>query len=178
MTTRPSPKIEGISDILPQRRPVLDTMLAPKSVALIGASETPGSVGRILMQNLTVDAFQGEVFPVNPKRDVVLGVPAYPNIKKVPGPVDLAVISTPAATVPGVITECIEAGIKGAIIISAGFKEIGAQGAELEKQILERARSAKMRIIGPNCLGVMIPYVGLNATFAKPLARPGSVGFI
>src|ERR1019366_3978669 len=97
---------------------------------------------------------------------------------KVPGPVELAVISTPAATVPGVITECIEAGIKGAIIISAGFKEIGAQGAELEKQILERARSAKMRIIGPNCLGVMIPYVGLNATFAKPLARPGSVGFI
>src|ERR1039458_4657079 len=178
MTTRLSRKTESAHDIVWQRRPVLDVMLAPKSVALIGATESPGSVGRTLMENLMDEAFQGDVYPVNPKRASILGVPAYPSIGKVPGPVDLAVISTPAATVPGVITECIEAGIKGAIIISAGFKEIGAQGAELEKQILERARSAKMRIIGPNCLGVMIPYVGLNATFAKPLARPGSVGFI
>jgi acetyltransferase len=178
MTTRLAPKTESAYDIVWQRRPVLEVMLAPKSVALIGATESPGSVGRTLMENLMDEAFQGDVYPVNPKRASILGVPAYPSIGKVPGPVDLAVISTPAATVPGVITECIEAGIKGAIIISAGFKEIGAQGAELEKQILERARSAKMRIIGPNCLGVMIPYVGLNATFAKPLARPGSVGFI
>jgi len=178
MTTRLAPKTESAYDIVWQRRPVLDVMLAPKSVALIGATESPGSVGRTLMENLMDKAFQGDVYPVNPKRASILGVPAYPSIGKVPGPVDLAVISTPAATVPGVITECIEAGIKGAIVISAGFKEIGAQGAELEKQILERARSAKMRIIGPNCLGVMIPYVGLNATFAKPLARPGSVGFI
>jgi len=176
-TLRP-PKIEDAYDILGQRRPVLDTMLAPKTVALIGATESIGSVGRTLMENLKDEAFQGTVYPVNPKRPAILGVPAYASIGKVPGPVDLAVICTPANTVPGIITECIEAGIKGAIIISAGFKEIGAEGVELERQILERARRAKMRIIGPNCLGAMIPRVGLNATFAKPLARPGSVGFI
>jgi acetyltransferase len=153
-------------------------MLAPKSVALIGATESPGSVGRTLMENLKNESFQGDVYPVNPKRACVLGVPTYPSIGEVPGPVDLAVICTPAATVPGVVSECIEAGVKGALIISAGFKEIGAKGAELEKQILAEARSARMRIIGPNCLGAMIPHIGLNATFAKPLARPGSVGFI
>jgi len=153
-------------------------MLAPKSVALIGATESPGSVGRTLLENLKDEAFQGDVYPVNPKRLRVLGTPAFPKIGDVPGPVDLAVICTPATTVPGVIEECIEAGVKGAIIISAGFKEIGAQGAALEQQILERARRAKMRIIGPNCLGAMVPRVGLNATFAKPMARPGSVGFI
>ncbi|MCE0521805.1 MAG: bifunctional acetate--CoA ligase family protein/GNAT family N-acetyltransferase [Methylacidiphilales bacterium] len=178
MTTPTSNKTESTHDIVWQRRPVLDVMLSPRTVALIGATESPGSVGRTLMENLKDKAFQGEVFPVNPKRATILGVPAYPSIGKVPGPVDLAVIVTPAATVPGVVTECIDAGIKGAIIISAGFKEIGAQGAELERQILERARRAKMRIIGPNCLGSMIPRIGLNATFAKPLARPGSVGFI
>lgn len=177
MTTLPQ-KLESTYDILGHRRPVLHTMLAPQSVALIGATESPGSVGRTLMENLKDEAFQGDVYPVNPKRASILGVPAYSSIGKVPGPVDLAVICTPAATVPGVVGECIEAGIKGAIIISAGFKEIGAQGAELERQILERARSAKMRIIGPNCLGAMIPRVGLNATFAQPMARPGSVGFI
>ncbi|MCE0483185.1 MAG: acetate--CoA ligase family protein [Methylacidiphilales bacterium] len=164
--------------MLGQRRPVLDTMLAPNSVALIGATENLGSVGRTMMENLMDEAFHGTVYPVNPKRSAILGVPTYPSIGKVPGPVDLAVICTPAKTVPGVVTECIEAGIKGAIIISAGFKEIGAEGAELERQVLERARRAKMRIIGPNCLGAMIPTVGLNATFAKPMARPGSVGFI
>ena len=178
MTTRLSPKTESTYDIAWERRPVLDTMLAPKSVALIGATESTGSVGRTLMENLKDEAFQGDVYPVNPKRSSILGVPAFARIADVPGPVDLAVICTPASTVPGVITECIDAGIKGAIIISAGFKEIGAEGAALERQILERARQAKMRIIGPNCLGAMIPRVGLNATFAKPLARPGSVGFI
>jgi acetyltransferase len=177
-TPSSSSNIENAYDVLGQRRPVLDTMLAPKSVALIGATEATGSVGRTLMENLRDEVFQGKVYPVNPKRPTVLGVPAYPNIAQVPKPVDLAVICTPAKTVPGVITECIEAGIKGAIIISAGFKEIGAEGAELERQILERARRAKMRIIGPNCLGAMIPRVGLNATFAKPMARAGSVGFI
>jgi len=178
MTTPTPSKTESAYDITWQTRPVLDTMLAARTVALIGATESPGSVGRTMMENLTNEAFKGAVFPVNPKRESILGVKAYPSIAKVPGPVDLAIICTPAASVPGLITECIEAGIRGAIIISAGFKEIGEKGVELERQILERARSAKMRIIGPNCLGAMIPRVGLNATFAKPLARPGSVGFI
>ncbi len=93
-----------------------------------------------------------------------------------PEDVDLAVIATPAATVPGIVAECAAAGVKGAVIISAGFKECGPAGAELEKQILERR--GKMRIIGPNCVGVMLPHIGLNATFAKPLALPGNIGFI
>ena len=176
-TQRPS-KIENAYDILGQRRPVLDTMLDPKTVAVIGASESAESVGRILMENLRDEAFKGTVYPVNPKRPSILGVPAFTSVGKIPVPVDLAIVCTPAKSVPGIITECIEAGIKGAIIISAGFKEIGAEGEELERQILERARRAKMRIIGPNCLGAMIPSVGLNATFAKPMALSGNVGFI
>ena len=168
MTNSTSNNTENVSDILWQRRPALDTMLAPKSVALIGATDKEGSVGRTLMENLTDKAFQGKLYPVNPKRDAVMGVPAYPSIGKIPEPVDLAIICTPAASVPRVISDCAEAGIKGAIIISAGFKEIGAEGVELERQVLERARQAKMRIIGPNCLGVMMPGAALNAGCSSP----------
>ena len=149
-------------------------MLAPKSVVLIGASEKPGSVGRALMENL--QSFGGRVFVVNPNHASVLGHRSFPSIRSLPEPVDLAVIATPAATVPGTVAECAAAGIKGAIIISAGFKECGPAGAELEKQVL--AQRGQMRIIGPNCVGVMLPHIGLNATFAKPLALPGNIGFI
>ena len=107
---------------------------------------------------------------------MVLGQKTFPTIKDVPGDVDLAVIATPAATVPGIVAECAAADVKGAVIISAGFKECGPAGAEFEKQILEQR--GKMRIIGPNCVGVMLPHIGLNATFAKPLALPGNIGFI
>jgi acetyltransferase len=156
----------------------LDTIFAPKSIAVIGATERAGSVGRTLLWNLISHPFGGTVFPVNPKRASVLGIKAYPNLAALPERVDLAVIATPAPTVPGIITECVEAGIKGAIIISAGFKESGAAGAELEQQVRERALQGKLRIIGPNCLGVMSPLTGLNATFASTMARPGHVGFI
>src|SRR5262249_24455036 len=122
--------------------------------------------------------FEGTVFPVNPKRPTVLGEKAWPNIGAVPGPIDLAVIVTPAATVPGVVRECAQAGVRGVIIISAGFKETGPAGVELEKQILAEAQRANIRIVGPNCLGIMRPHIGLNATFAAGIARPGSVGFI
>jgi acetyltransferase len=108
----------------------------------------------------------------------LLGIKAYPNLAALPEQVDLAAIATPAATVPGIIAECVEAGVKGAIILSAGFKESGPEGAALEQRILEQARRGQLRIIGPNCLGVMSPLTGLNATFASTMARPGSVGFI
>ena len=160
------------------RRHPLDFIFAPRNVAVIGASESEGSVGRTILWNLISNPFGGTVFPVNPKRSSVLGIHAYPKIADVPGQVDLAVVVTPALSVPGVIEECVQAGVKGAIIISAGFKEIGKAGAQLEEKILRRARSAKMRIVGPNCLGVMSPITGLNATFAKGMARPGNVGFI
>jgi acetyltransferase len=156
----------------------LDAILAPKSIAVIGASEKAGSVGRTLLWNLISNPFGGTVFPVNPKRASVLGLKAYPNLAALPARVDLAVIATPAPTVPDIITECVEAGVKGAIIISAGFKESGAAGVELEEQVRARARQGKLRIIGPNCLGVMSPLTGLNATFASTIARPGHVGFI
>ena len=150
----------------------------PKSVAVIGATEAEGSVGRTLMDNLKAGNFGGEIIPVNLKRARVLGIPAVPKVGKVDHPIDLAVIVTPAATVPGIIGECVDAGAKGAIIISAGFRECGAEGIKLEKQVLAQARRGRMRIIGPNCLGVMRPHAGLNATFAASMALPGSVGFI
>jgi acetyltransferase len=156
----------------------LNAIFEPKSIAVIGATEKPGSVGRTLLWNLISNPFGGTVFPVNAKRSSVLGIKAYPNLAALPQPVDLAVIVTPAPTVPGIISECVASGVKGAIIISAGFKEIGPEGARMEQQILEEARRGKLRIIGPNCLGVMSPLTGLNATFAGAMARPGNVGFI
>ncbi len=160
------------------RRHPLDAIFAPKNVAVIGATERPNSVGRTLLWNLISHPFGGAVFPINPKRSNVLGIRSYPTIADTPDQVDLAVIVTPARTVPDVIEECVQAGVKGAIVISAGFKEIGEEGVRLEQEILQKARQAKMRIIGPNCLGVMSPITGINATFAKGMALPGNVGFL
>ncbi len=165
-------------DVLRYERQTLDAIFKPKNVALIGATDRIGSVGRTILSNLIASPFGGAVFPVNPKRDNVLGIKAYPSISAVPDPVDLVIIVTPAPTVPGIIRECVDVGIPGAIIISAGFKEIGPAGIELERQILAEARRGKMQIIGPNCLGVMSPLSGLNATFATKMAKPGNVGFI
>jgi acetyltransferase len=161
----------------PRQQP-LEVFFSPKTVALIGATENANTVGRTLMWNLVTSPFGGTVYPVNPKRPSVLGVKAYPSVSAIPEQVDLAVVVTPPPSIPGIIRECGEAGVRGAIVISAGFKEIGPEGAALERQVLEEARAAGIRIIGPNCLGVMSPLSGLNATFATTIARPGSVGFI
>jgi acetyltransferase len=174
-----SDKLEAAHDILHQtRQRPLDPIFSPKSVAVIGATENPGSVGRTILENLIKGGFAGMIYPVNPKRDTVLGVKAYPSIKAVPAKPDLAVIITPPPTVPGIVHDCVEMGVRGAIIISAGFKEIGAPGVELERQILAEAQRGGMRIVGPNCLGVMVPNGKLNATFAADMAKPGSVAFI
>lgn len=165
-------------DVLRVERQPLDAIFAPRTVALIGATEKPGSVGRTILENLVRTPFGGTIFPVNPKRPNVLGIKAYPSIKDLPDRIELAVIVTPATTVPGLIAECVAAGALGAIIISAGFKETGPEGLDLEQQILAEARKGRMRIIGPNCLGVMNPTTGLNATFAATMARAGSVGFV
>ena len=174
----PAPLFDPSHDVYRYEPRALDAIFKPKNVAVIGATETPGSVGRTLLWNLISNPFGGTVFPVNPKRPGVLGIKAYPTIKEVPERVDLAVIITPPPTVPGIVKDCVELGILGAIIISAGFKEIGAVGAALEQKILDVARSGNMRIVGPNCLGVMSSISGLNATFAAGMARPGAVGFI
>ena len=165
-------------DIWKGQRHPLDCIFHPRSVAVIGASEREGSVGRTLLWNLIRSPFGGTVFPVNPQRHSILGIKSYPDIAHVPEVVDLVIIATPAATVPQVIRECVAAGVKGAIIVSAGFKEIGEAGAALEQEILTEARRGGMRIIGPNCLGLMNPLVGLNATFAGAIARAGNVAFI
>jgi acetyltransferase len=161
-----------------ERTQPLDVFFAPKTVAVVGATENPGSVGRTILWNLVASPFGGTVFPVNPKRANVLGIKAYPSITAIPEDVDLAVVVTPPPSIPGIIRECGENGVRGAVVISAGFKEIGAEGAALEQQVLAEARQAKIRVIGPNCLGVMAPLTGLNATFATTIARPGTVGFI
>ncbi len=171
------PTTDPAYDILRSERQPLHSFFTPDNVAVIGATDKEGSVGRTLLWNLMSNPFGGTIFPVNPKRHSVLGIPAYSSIKDIPDPVDLAIIAIPAPFVPGVVQECVEVGVKSAIIISAGFKETGSKGVELEKQILETARG-KMRIIGPNCLGLMSPRSGLNATFASTMARPGNLAFI
>lgn len=165
-------------DVFSYNKNPLDVIFSPKSVALIGATEREGSVGRTILWNLMTNSFGGTIFPINPKRASVMGIKAYPSISEVPEKVDLAIIVTPARTVPGLIRQCVDAGVRGAIVISAGFKEIGPEGVKLEQEILTEARKGQMRIIGPNCLGVMNPISGLNATFASSMARPGTVGFI
>src|SRR5512142_3120036 len=177
MSQPSAPRMSTAHDVLHTRRKPLDAIFAPRTVAVIGATERPDSVGRTVLWNLISNPFGGTVFPVNPKRTSVLGIKAYPNLAALPERIDLAVIATPAPTVPGIIAECVEAGVKGAIILAAGFRECGAAGAELEQQILAQARKGKLRIIGPNCLGVMSSLSGLNATFASTMIRPGHVGF-
>ena len=156
----------------------LEVFFKPRSVAVVGATAKEGSVGRAVLWNLISSPFDGTVYPVNPKRNSVLGIRAYPSIKAIPDPVDLAVLITPAESIPEMIEECAEVGASGAVIISAGFRETGARGVELERRVLATARRANMRLIGPNCLGVMCPVTGLNATFAPTIARPGSVALI
>jgi acetyltransferase len=176
-SVKPADSADRTLDVLRFERDPLRAIFAPKSVAVIGATEKEGRVGRTVLWNLISNPFGGTVYPVNKRHHHVLGIKAYPSIGSIPEPVDLAVIVTPAPTVPGIVGECVAAGVKGAIIISAGFKEAGAAGLDLERQITEQARG-KMRLIGPNCLGVMRPRTHLNATFASAMARPGTVGFI
>ncbi|MGC2536980.1 MAG: bifunctional acetate--CoA ligase family protein/GNAT family N-acetyltransferase [Candidatus Sulfotelmatobacter sp.] len=156
----------------------LDAMFSPASVAVIGATSRPGTVGRTVLENLLRDTFRGKVFAVNAKHEEVLGRKAYKSIRDVPQPVDLAVIATPAATVTQIIAECVEARARSAVVISAGFKERGAEGAALEQQIKEQLQRSSLRLIGPNCLGIMNPSIGLNATFAKDPPLAGNVAFL
>src|ERR1039457_367846 len=128
----------------------MDAMFAPSSVAVIGATSRPGTVGRAVLENLLRGKFQGKVYAVNANHPEVLGLTTYASIRDIPGHVDLAIVATPAATVPQLIGECVDAGVKSAIVISAGFRERGAEGAALELQIQEQLRRSPMRLIGPN----------------------------
>jgi acetyltransferase len=158
----------------------LTSILSPRSVAVIGATSREGSVGRALFTNILFSGYTGIVYPVNPKARGILGVRVYHSVWDIPGEVDLAVIIVPSAAVPGVMEECGEKGVKGVVIISAGFKEIGKQGAELEKKVEEIARKHSIALIGPNCLGVINTdlEVSFNATFAGSMPKAGNIAFV
>lgn len=167
-----------VADKATSERTALESFFRPASIAVIGATDREHSLGRTVLANLIQGSFQGRVYPVNRKHSNLLGIRCYPNPRDLPEPVDLAVIMTPAATVPGVVRECVDAGVRSAIVISAGFKERGPEGLELERQIQAELQRGSMRLLGPNCLGIMNPWIGLNATFARDIARPGNVAFL
>jgi len=157
----------------------LDNIFRPKRIALIGVSGNPNSVGGITLKNIVSGGFQGVIYPVNPKHEAVMGIPCFPDVKNLPKTPDLAVIMTEAATVPDIIKQCGEAGINGIIIMSAGFKESGEKGKLLEDKAKEQAAQfPEMRVIGPNCLGIIVPRLNLNISFANGMPRKGHVAFI
>ena len=156
---------------------MLNFVFNPRSVAVIGASTKPGKIGHILVENLLKENFPGKIYPINPKAETILGLKCYPSIKEVKDSVDLAVIAIPAPLVPEVVEECGKAGVKGVVVISAGFKEVGEEGAKLEKRLVEAARKYGVKVVGPNCLGVINTKIKLNATFAKKMPPPGKVSF-
>ena len=156
----------------------LDKIFSPKTVAVIGASNNPSTVGYALMKNLIASGYTGVIYPVNLKQKSVLGVRCYPEVGQIPDEVDLAVIATPSHTVPGLVRDCGEAGVGGLLILSAGFKEVGEEGDRMAAEMLEIARGYGMRIVGPNCLGLINPRLRLNASFANRMALPGNIAFI
>lgn len=156
----------------------LSPLFSPQSVAVIGASNRPGAVGNVVFANLIAGNFRGKLYAINPKHKEVQGYTAFPSIAHLGEHVDLAVIATPAATVPDIIEACGKHGVRAAVILSAGFGEVGARGASLQRALLDNARRYNLRLIGPNCLGLMCPATGLNATFSKDGARPGKLALV
>jgi acetyltransferase len=158
----------------------LDCIFTPQSIAVVGASRRPGSIGREIMHNLIEYNFHGKVFPVNPKADYIHSIKAFPTVSAIPDAVDLAIIVVPRHEVLAVVDDCGKKGVKGLIVITAGFKETGAEGSGYEDQLKDRIARYHMRMIGPNCMGVINthPEVRMDATFAPTLPLPGRIGFM
>lgn len=156
----------------------LTPLLEPRAVGIIGASEREGTIGNVLIRNMLDAGYTGKLFAINPKHETVLGVPCYRSVEEVPHRLDLVVIATAATTVPMLVDACGRAGVKAVVVISSGFAETGPRGAALERSVLETARRHRIRLLGPNCLGIMRPDLGLNATFARGGAVKGSIGLI
>ncbi|QTA88571.1 bifunctional acetate--CoA ligase family protein/GNAT family N-acetyltransferase [Desulfonema magnum] len=156
----------------------LDKMFQPKSVAVIGASEKQGTIGSALMRNLIQGGYTGEIYPVNPKRKTIWNLEAYPSIPDINAQPDLAIIATPITTASRIVRECSEAGVGGAVIISAGGKEMGEKGREIEAEIKKEAEHSGLRIIGPNCLGIVSTQSKLNASFAGRMPLPGKMALV
>jgi acetyltransferase len=177
-----SPSVAQLVDKLkvgsPPKRPGLEPLFLPRSVALIGATDRPGAVGSSVLSNLLESKFPIKIHPVTLSHSELFGLPTFKRIADIPAPVDLAIVVTPAQTVPQIIGECVDAGVQSAAVISAGFREQGHDGALLEEEIQKHLRRGSLRMIGPNCMGFMNPTIGLNATFAKALPQKGSVAFL
>jgi acetyltransferase len=158
----------------------LQAIFAPRAVAVIGASSRPGSVGQAVFANVLQHGYGGVVYPVNPRALSVMSVKAYPSVLNIPDEVDLAIVIVPSGSVPQVLEECGQKGIKAAIVITAGFKELGAAGAEKEQELLAAARRGGIRLLGPNCLGIINtdPGVSLNGSFARLMPLPGNIALI
>lgn len=157
---------------------VLDTLFDPQAVAVIGASRMPGKLGYGVLHNIVQHGYRGAVYPVNPYASEILGLKCYPSVLDIPTPVDLAVILIPGESVARTLVDCGEKGVKGAIVISAGFREVGSEGRQREREIVEIARRYGMRLVGPNCLGVIDTIASLNASFAVGMPRRGTIAFM
>jgi acetyltransferase len=157
---------------------MLEMFTSPKGVAVIGASASPGKLGYQVLENIVQHGYEGAIYPINPKADAILGLRAYASVLQAPDPIDLAVILIPAKLVPGALEECGRRGIRGAVIISAGFREVGREGKALEQQVLDIAHRYGMRLIGPNVLGIIDTVVKLNASFAAGMPRRGQIAFM
>ncbi|MBN1101977.1 MAG: CoA-binding protein, partial [Deltaproteobacteria bacterium] len=155
----------------------LNKILNPESVAVIGATDRPGTVGSVVLENLKAGGFGGPLYPINPRRDRILDLPTFPSVGAVGKPIDLAVICTPIASVPSVMEECAAAGVGGAIIYSAGGKEIGPEGAAIEERIRAAALKGRIRLLGPNCMGLSVGAIHLNASFFHAMPLRGRVAF-
>ncbi len=161
-----------------ERQDMLEAIFAPRSIAVVGASPDPSKLGHRILKNILDAGYPGHVFPIHPSAPHILNLPAYPSVEQVPEPVDLAVIVVPAAVVPDVAEACGRAGVKGLVVISAGFKEVGPEGRALEMRLLEIVQRYGMRMIGPNCLGVIDTTTRLNASFAALYPHPGQIAFM
>ena len=156
----------------------LEPLFAPSGIALFGASERPESVGFKIYTNLLESGFAGEVYAINPKYQQLLGKPCYPTLEAIGKRPDLAVIVTPARTVLSILQSCGQIGVRAAMILSVGFGETGEEGARLQEEAVQIAREHGMRMLGPNCLGLMRPHIGLNATFAGAMVKPGPLALV
>jgi acetyltransferase len=152
-------------------------MFDPKTIALIGATDKAGSIGRSILSNLLL-AQDRRIFPVNPNKKTVLDAPVYSSVAAIPEQIDLAIVASPGPTVPTVVAECGKAGVEGVIIVSSGFREIGPEGQQREDEIMELRKQYSMRIMGPSCLGLMRPHIGLNTTPISSNTLPGNIAFI
>ena len=156
----------------------LSRLFTPKSIAVVGASRTPGKVGHDVLKNLMGCGFEGALYPVNPKSDEVLGLTCYPSVSDIPGDIDLVVVVIPAKFVVSTMRECAAKNVGAAIVIAAGFREAGEEGARLEQEMLAICREAGIRVVGPNCLGVLDAHSKLNASFADGMVEKGNIAFI